>query len=159
MRIITVCLGNICRSPAAEAVLKHALQRSHLDSRVSVRSAGTADYHVGEDPYPLTVEVGRERGYTFDSVGAQLTVADLEEADLILVMDESNYEDVVALTDDEELQDKVHMLGEFASSVDTQGVLDVPDPWQRPKHVFVDMYEQIEDCVEGVVAAIKAGDI
>lgn len=159
MRIITVCLGNICRSPAAEAVLKHALERAGLTSRVTVRSAGTADYHVGEGPYPLTLEVGRKRGYSFDSVGAQLTVADLEEADLILVMDESNYEDVVALTDDEDLQDKVHLLGEFASSVDTQGVLEVPDPWQRPKHVFVDMYEQIEDCVEGVVAAIKAGDL
>lgn len=159
MRIITVCLGNICRSPAAEAVLKHALERAGLTSRVTVRSAGTADYHVGEGPYPLTLQVGRERGYSFDSVGAQLTVADLEEADLILVMDESNYEDVVALTDDEDLQDKVHLLGEFASSVDTQGVLEVPDPWQRPKHVFVDMYEQIEDCVEGVVAAIKAGDL
>ena len=159
MRIITVCLGNICRSPAAEAVLKRALERSHLDSRVSVRSAGTADYHVGEDPYPLTLEVGRERGYSFDSVGAQLTAQDLEEADLILVMDESNYDDVVALTDDESVQDKVHMLGEFASSVDTQGVLDVPDQWQRPRHDFVDMYEQIEDCVDGVVAAVKAGDI
>lgn len=159
MRIITVCLGNICRSPAAEAVLKRALERSHLDSRVSVRSAGTADYHVGEEPYPLTLEVGRERGYAFDSVGAQLTFADLEQADLILVMDESNYEDVVALTEDEDLQNKVHLLGEFASSVDTHGVLDVPDPWQRPRHDFVDMYEQIEDCVDGVVAAIKAGDI
>lgn len=159
MRILTVCLGNICRSPAAEAVLKRALERAHLDSRVSVRSAGTADYHVGENPYPLTLEVGRERGYAFDSVGAQLTFADLEQADLILVMDESNYEDVLAFTEDEDLQNKVHLLGEFASSVDTHGVLDVPDPWQRPRHDFVDMYEQIEDCVDGVVAAIKAGDI
>lgn len=159
MRIITVCLGNICRSPAAEAVLKRALQRSRLDSRVSVRSAGTADYHVGEQPYPLTLEVGRARGYTFDSVGAQLTREDIDDADLILVMDESNYDDVLALAGPGDAEDKVHLLGEFASSVDTQGVLEVPDPWQRPKPVFVDMYEQIEDCVEGVVAAIKAGDL
>ena len=159
MRIMTVCLGNICRSPAAEAVLHRKLAEAGLADEVTVTSAGTADYHVGEDPYPLTLEVGRERGYAFDSVGAQLTARDLEEADLVLVMDESNYEDVVALTDREDLQDKVHMLGEFSSSVDTQGVLDVPDPWQRPRHDFVDMYEQIEDCVDGVVAAIKAGDL
>ena len=159
MRIMTVCLGNICRSPAAEAVLLHKLAEAGLDGEVTVTSAGTADYHVGEQPHRLTREVGGELGYRFDTLGAQFTLADLEATDLVLVMDESNYEDVVALTEDETLREKVHLMGEFASTVDTAGVLEVPDPWSLPRDAFEQMYEQLEDCADGVVAALRSGDL
>ena len=158
MRIMTVCLGNICRSPAAEAVLRHKLAEAGLDD-VEVTSAGTADYHVGERPHELTRAVGEDLGYTFTTRGAQFRPEDLDEQDLILVMDESNLADVHALTDDPDVRAKVRLFGEFASDVDTAGVREVPDPWGNPRPVFEEMYRQIEDAADSVVEAVRAGRV
>ena len=168
MRIITVCLGNICRSPAAEAVLRPALAREGLthdvtdnsagdrpDRGVEVASAGTADYHVGERPHQLTIEVGEQLGYEFTTRGAQLTSEDLATADLLLVMDESNRANALALAADDAQRAKVRLLGEFASDADTAGVREVPDPWGHPREQFEAMYRQIEDAVPGVVAFVR----
>ena len=78
MRIMTVCLGNICRSPAAEAVLTRRLAEAGLDDDVTVTSAGTSAEHVGDRPHELTRAVGGELGYAFPTVGAQLAPADLD---------------------------------------------------------------------------------
>lgn len=157
MRIMTVCLGNICRSPAAEAVLTRRLADAGLDHDVTVTSAGTADYHVGERPHELTLSVGEGLGYAFPTVGAQLTTADLEEADLVLVMDHMNLKNARRLAATDAQRAKVRMMGEFASDVDTAGVREVPDPWGHPRERFEEMYRQIEDAADGVVAAIRDG--
>lgn len=157
MRIMTVCMGNICRSPAAEAVLNHKLAEAGLADEVTVTSAGTADYHVGDQPHELTREVGGELGYEFPTVGVHLAAAHLDEADLILVMDGANLADARALTDDVDVQAKVRLLGEFASDADTAGVREVPDPYGHPRAQFEDMYRQIEDAADGVVVAIRDG--
>ena len=158
MRIMTVCLGNICRSPAAEAVLRRKLAEAGLDD-VEVTSAGTADYHVGEQPHELTRAVGTDLGYEFTTVGAQFRPEDLDEQDLVLVMDESNLADVRALVADPEVEAKVRMFGEFASDVESAGVREVPDPWGNPRPVFEEMYRQIEDAADGVVAAVRDGRV
>jgi len=80
MHIMTVCLGNICRSPAAEAVLVKRLAEAGLD-HVRVSSAGTADYHVGERPHPTSQAEGERRGYAFPTRAAQLEPADLVDVD------------------------------------------------------------------------------
>lgn len=157
MRIMTVCLGNICRSPAAEAVLNRKLAEAGLADEVTVTSAGTADYHVGRRPHELTREVGGELGYEFATVGVHLAAEHLDEADLILVMDEANLADARALTDDVDRQERIRLFGEFASDVDTAGVREVPDPYGHPRVRFEDMYRQIEDAADGVVAAIRDG--
>ncbi|MDY6055886.1 low molecular weight protein-tyrosine-phosphatase [Micrococcus sp.] len=154
MRIMTVCLGNICRSPAAEAVLRRAFTEAGLDD-VEVTSAGTADYHVGERPHELTLAVGTELGYEFPTVGAQVRAEDLDTQDLLLVMDESNLADVQALAPDSRRAAKVRLLGEFASDAATAGVQEVPDPWGKPRPAFEAMYRQIEDAAAGVVAAVR----
>ena len=154
---MTVCLGNICRSPAAEAVLQRRLAEAGLADEVTVSSAGTSGEHEGERPHELTLEVGQELGYAFPMRGARLGAADLEEQDVLLVMDEANRRDVLRLARTDAQRAKVRMMGEFASDVDTAGVREVPDPWGRPREQFERMYRQLEDAADGVVAAVREG--
>ena len=156
MHIMTVCLGNICRSPAAESVLNRKLAEAGLDD-VEVTSAGTSGEHVGAQPHRLTREVGGELGYEFPTVGVQLAADHLDDADLILVMDESNLANARRLAATEEQRDRIRLLGEFASDVDSVGVREVPDPYGHPRPQFEEMYRQIEDAADGVVAAIRDG--
>lgn len=157
MHIMTVCLGNICRSPAAEAVLLRKLEEAGV-ADVTVTSAGTADYHVGDRPHQHSVAEGEDRGYVFESVGIQFAVDHFDEADLILAMDSANEADILALARTPRDRAKVVRLGAFASSTDG-GVLDVPDPWGQPREAYVRMYDQIEDAVDGLVAAIQDGTV
>lgn len=153
MRILTVCLGNICRSPAAEAVLIHALEEAGLDD-VTVTSAGTADYHVGERPHRPSVAEGERRGYTFGTRGIQFEADHFDRADLILAMDATNEADVLALAPTPQDAAKVVRLGAFASDAG-DGLRDVPDPWGQPDAAYVEMYDQIEDAVHGLVRALQ----
>jgi protein-tyrosine phosphatase len=157
MHIMTVCLGNICRSPAAEAVLVRRLSEAGLDD-VQVSSAGTADYHVGERPHPTSRAEGERRGYELTTRAAQLEPVDLERADLVVVMDEANEQDVRALARRAEDVRKVVRLGVFAPDTE-EGVHDVPDPWGRPEVAYVEMYDQIERAVDVLVAAIADGSL
>lgn len=158
MHIMTVCLGNICRSPAAEAVLINRLEQAGLD-HVTVSSAGTADYHVGSRPHELSRAEGEARGYRFQTVGAQFTAADLESADLILVMDESNGEDVRALARNAGERAKVVPMGAFAPDAADTGARAVPDPYGHPREAFAAMYDQLEEAVDGLVAALQDGTV
>lgn len=157
MHIMTVCLGNICRSPAAEAVLVRRLREAGLDD-VTVTSAGTADYHLGKPAFELSISEGEGRGYAFTSVAQQFVVDHFADADLILAMDSANEADILALAQSPQDEAKVVRLGAFASTA-IDGVLDVPDPWGQPQAAFVHMYDQIEDAVDGLVAAIKDGTV
>ncbi|HRO95385.1 low molecular weight protein-tyrosine-phosphatase [Citricoccus sp.] len=158
MHLMTVCLGNICRSPAAEAVLVHRLREAGLDD-VTVSSAGTSDYHLGEPPHVMSSTEGEARGYAFTSVGAQFAVEDFDTADLILVMDAANDRDVRALARGADDERKVVRLGAFARDVAGRGVRDVPDPYGLPESAFVSMYDQIEDAVDGLVRSLRDGTL
>ena len=157
MHVMTVCLGNICRSPAAEAVLVHRLEEAGLD-HVTVSSAGTADYHVGSTPHPESIAEGEGRGYAFTTRAAQFAVDHFDEADLVLVMDAANEEDVLALARTPADRMKVVRLGAFASDA-AAGVRDVPDPWGMPREAYTRMYDQLEDAVDGLVRAIREGTV
>lgn len=152
MHIIAVCLGNICRSPAAEAVLIRRLEEAGLE-HVTVSSAGTADYHVGERPHPESRAEGERRGYAFTTRGAQFDAADFEGADLVLAMDSGNEADLLSLARTPAEAADVVRLGAFAPDAG-DGVRDIPDPWGMPREAYVAMYDQIEDAVAGLVAAI-----
>lgn len=155
MHIMTVCLGNVCRSPAAEAVLVHALREAGIEG-VSVSSAGTGDYHVGEPPNPASSAEGERRGYAFTSRGAQFGADDFDRADLVLAMDSANEEDLLALARTPEEAARVVRLGAFAPDAG-EGVRDVPDPWGQSREAFVAMYDQVEEAVAGLVAALREG--
>ncbi|GAA1163952.1 low molecular weight protein-tyrosine-phosphatase [Ornithinimicrobium humiphilum] len=157
MHLLTVCLGNICRSPAAEAVLLHRLAEAGLDD-VTVSSAGTADYHVGTRPHELSRAEGEHRGYSFGSVAEQFAPDHFDRADLVLVMDSDNEADVLALARTPEDAAKVVRLGAFASDA-PEGVRDVPDPWGHPREAYAAMYDQVEDAVDGLVRALADGTL
>ncbi len=154
---MTVCLGNVCRSPAAEAVLVRSLDEAGIEG-VSVSSAGTADYHVGERPNPASVTEGERRGYAFTTRGAQFGADDFDRADLVLAMDSSNEDDLLALARTPEEAARVVRLGAFAPDAG-EGVRDVPDPWGLSREAFVAMYDQVEEAVAGLVAAIREGRV
>lgn len=138
-------------------MLIRKLAEAGLDG-VSVRSAGTADYHIGSRPHHESIDEGELRGYEFRSVAAQFTVDDFDAADLILVMDGSNEAHVLALARDAEDEAKVVRMGAFASDA-AEVVKDVPDPWGHPREAYVAMYDQLEEAIDGLVAAIAEGRV
>src|SRR5699024_8484616 len=123
LKVLMVCLGNICRSPLAEGILK-----SKVDAdRVEVDSAGTGNYHIGALPDPRSIKVAQENGIDItDQRARQFTEADFEEFDYIFVMDQSNYENVIRLAPSKEHHRKVHLLlNELNPGADEE----VPDPY------------------------------
>ena len=152
MKILTVCLGNICRSPAAESVLVHELEKAGIKAEVA--SAGTSDWHIGNGAHQLTQKVGTARGYEFSSVADQITAEHIDEADLVLAMDDSNLDNILALTEKAEQRAKIVRFGAFGSTVGQDGIANVPDPYGHPEEAYVAMYDQIEDAAQGLVKAI-----
>jgi protein-tyrosine phosphatase len=101
VRVLMVCLGNICRSPTAEAVLRHKLAAAGLDAQVEVDSAGTGDWHVGDPPDARSQRHAARRGYDLSALrGRQVAEADFARFDLILAMDEDNLADLERLRPD-----------------------------------------------------------
>ncbi len=134
MKILFVCLGNICRSPAGENVLNHLITQQQLDSEFNgskrtplfVDSAGTANYHSGSLPDSRMIRTLESRNINVTGCARQFTLQDFKDFDLILTMDYSNYEDVISLTSDKELQAKVKP---FASLLTEHDDDFIPDPY------------------------------
>lgn len=125
MKILMVCLGNICRSPLAEGILKEKLKRHGLDWHVD--SAGTGAYHVGELPDPRSIATARKNGIDItDQRARQIKAQDLHEFDLILTMDQSNQRKVLRLAPNSDLHKKVVPILNY---VEEEALKDVPDPY------------------------------
>jgi len=142
MNVLMVCLGNICRSPLAEGVLRDKIEQRGLDW--SVDSAGTSKWHAGESPDPRSVETAHANGIDISSQRArQFTVDDFDRFDLILVMDSSNYRNVVAMSRSEEDTSKVRLLLNYSYPGENRAV---PDPYYEGG--FQNVYDLIEEAVE-----------
>ncbi len=151
MRILLVCLGNICRSPTAEAALREALAEAGLDDRVTVDSAGTGDWHLGESPDPRMVDAAAAAGLTVDGTARQITAADFQ-ADLILVMDAANLRDVRALAPDDAARAKVRLYREFEENADDT---EVPDPYYGGSEGFAAVVDVARAGARGVVRHLR----
>lgn len=126
--VLFVCLGNICRSPAAEGVFRDLVEKKNLSENIFIDSAGTCANHIGEAADPRMQQAAKERGLTLTSRGRQFQVGDFKKFDKIVVMDQSNLEDVLSLDHDKEFHHKVvkmtdYCIGKF-SEFD-----NVPDPY------------------------------
>ncbi|HBR83518.1 MULTISPECIES: low molecular weight protein-tyrosine-phosphatase [unclassified Hwanghaeella] len=125
-RVLMVCTGNICRSPSAEVVLRHMAEDAGLGDRISVDSAGTADWHTGESPSRLAVVAGQARGYDFNGVKARpLQATDYQEFDLILAMDEGHHAILMKACPNT----AHHKIKMFLERAPQAGRVDVPDPY------------------------------
>lgn len=126
MKILAVCLGNICRSPLAEGLLRQEIEARGLDWTVD--SAGTGNWHTGEQPDPRSIAVARTYGLDISQQRArQLSHGDLDEYDLILAMDESNYVNIRKLAKTPEQRAKIHRITAYAYP--DRSPENVPDPY------------------------------
>ena len=151
MRVLFVCLGNICRSPTAEGVLRHQLQAAGLVEQVHVASAGTGDWHVGKAPDSRTCKAALARGYDLSRQRAQqVNVAHFAEYDLILAMDESNLGHLRALRPQSAPGELDLFLRRYGAKLD-----EVPDPYYGGAEGFEQVLDLIEEACKALLVEIK----
>ncbi len=152
MKILFVCLGNICRSPTAEAVFRAVAARDAPELTVEVDSAGTAGYHVGEPPDARTREAASRRGYDLSPLRARvLAPSDFEEFDLILAMDLQNLQ-VLQRRAPEHARERVRLFLEFAPEA---AVTEVPDPYYGGPNGFEEVLDLVEAASRGLLAHLR----
>lgn len=152
MRVLFVCLGNICRSPTAEGVFRDHVRRQAPDLDLEIDSAGTHDYHVGEPPDPRTVRAARQRGVDLGTLRArQVCAGDFERFDLILAMDRLNHATLLDRSPPE-FHPRIRLLLEFAANT---GREDVPDPYYGGAQGFDEVLDLVEEAAAGLLAEIR----
>lgn len=155
-RVLFVCMGNICRSPTAEGVMRKLVADANLQDRVMVDSAATHDYHVGEPPDPRAQAAARRRGYDLSALRARhLVAADFDVFDLILGMDFNNLEIMQNLCPPEH-QSKIGLLMSYASK---RKASIVHDPYYRGARDFDVVFDYIEDACQGLLRSIAQGNL
>ncbi len=142
--ILFVCLGNICRSPAAEGIMQKEILRNGLTDSISVDSAGTYGGHAGELPDPRMRAAASHRGYDLTHRSRQIQTDDFDSADMIVVMDDTNYERVHRLAPSPEAARKIFRMSEFFPSRFADRTY-VPDPYYEG----ADGFELVLDMLEG----------
>lgn len=148
IKVLFVCMGNICRSPTAEGVFRQLLRQRGLESRVEVDSAGTHGYHVGELPDPRTQRAAASRGYDLSSIRARkVAPQDLEYFDLVLAMDKNNLE-ILRRMCPPELSGRLKLFMNYSRSFDDE---EVPDPFYGLGHGFDLVIDMVEDAGQGLL--------
>jgi protein-tyrosine phosphatase len=152
MRVLFVCLGNICRSPSAEAVLREIAAREAPELGIEVDSAGTAGYHIGEPPDERSQEAARRRGYDMTPLRARIVEPDdFERFDLILAMDRNNLATLrrrAPVT----VRERVRLFLEFAPDA---GAAEVPDPYYGGPNGFEEVLDLVEAASRGHIAHLR----
>ena len=152
MKILFVCLGNICRSPTAEGVFRAVAARDAPDLVIEVDSAGTAGYHIGEPPDPRTRQAASRRGYDLSPLRARIVEpGDFEEFDLILAMDRENLS-VLRRRAPREFHDRIRLFLEFAPQ---SGTVEVPDPYYGGPNGFEEVLDLVEDATRGLLEHLR----
>lgn len=155
-RILFVCLGNICRSPLAEALMNHKILVGGLEDMLESHSAGTADYHVGEAPDSRTLHNARKHGIQIQHVGRQLQPEDFFQYDHILVMDRSNFENSKRIAPSADVHHKIQMLRNF--DLFEPGA-EVPDPWFGGERGFETVFQILDHCTDQLLKHLSGKEI
>ncbi len=154
MRILFVCMGNICRSPSAEGVFRRLLSDWPTDLAIEVDSAGTHDYHVGDPPDPRSVAAARRRGIDLSTLRARaVEMRDFEHYDLILAMDEQNLDELRQRAAPR-YQERLRLLMDYAPDA---GRRAVPDPYYGGPQGFEDVLDLLEQATAGLLRELVAG--
>ncbi|MDQ3630908.1 MAG: low molecular weight phosphotyrosine protein phosphatase [Actinomycetota bacterium] len=151
MRLLFVCLGNICRSPTGEAVMARMVREAGLEQEIVVGSAGTSAWHVGSPPDVRSTAAAAARGTILAGEARQVTATDFEAWDLLVCADRRNAAALLALAPDAAAAEKVRLLREFDSASVAAGRVDVPDPY-----LGEDGFEAVLDIVEAACAGLLA---
>jgi protein-tyrosine phosphatase len=149
VRLCFVCLGNICRSPTAHGVFLRLAEERGIRERVVTDSAGTSSYHIGERPDSRSQNAARRRGFDLPGVGRQFTVDDFERFDLVLAMDRSNHDALLAMARTDDEARRVRLLREFDPAA-PHGA-EVPDPYYGGRDGFEQVIEICEAACHGLI--------
>jgi protein-tyrosine phosphatase len=145
IRVLFVCLGNICRSPLAEAIFKDKVKNRGLDQYIEADSCGTSNYHIGGPPDRRTLSNARQNGVVIEHAARQLCEADLTKYDYILAMDRSNLNNILRLPGSEEAKQRVRLMREF-DPVNKNG--EVPDPYHGGEQGFQDVFVILDRSID-----------
>lgn len=141
-----VCLGNICRSPLAEGILRSKVP----EDKVTVDSAGTGSYHIGDPPDIRSISVAKKYNIDISNLrGRQFRASDFENFDLIYVMDESNYENVIRLARNEDDKSKVKFI---LDEVYPHQHYNIPDPYQGGSHQFESVFRMLDEACSSIAS-------
>ena len=152
-RILFVCLGNICRSPAAEGIMQKLVEDRNLQDVIEIDSAGTSGWNDGSLPDPRTRAHGKKRGYDFNTISRKFVRSDFDRFDYIVVMDDSNYDNVRALATTQGEIDKIHRMTDFCTTFTSHD--HIPDPYYGGASGFELVMDLLEDACEGLLRRLK----
>jgi protein-tyrosine phosphatase len=145
LRVLFVCMGNICRSPTAEGVMRRLIESAGLD--IEVESAGTGGWHAGEPPDERAATAAARRGVTLEGAARQVRPADFDRFDLLVAMDRGNLRELLALAPDDEAREKVRLLVADA---------DVPDPYYGGDRGFENVLDMVEAACRELLDELRA---
>lgn len=152
-RICFVCLGNICRSPTAAAVMEHLVDEAGLTDRVVIESAGTGGWHVGDGPDRRAATEARRRGIAMDHTARQFTPADFARFDLVLAMDADNVRDLMAIAPDAAAAAKIRLLLSYDPQSEPNAA--VPDPYYGGAEGFAHVFDLVERACRGLLDSLE----
>ncbi len=159
MRLLFVCLGNICRSPTAEGVMRALVEEAGLENDFYVDSAGTGGWHVGSAPDRRAAAAARARGLVLEGAARQVRPEDFLDFDLLLAMDRSNERELRRMAPGEQERAKVRLLREFDPAAAAADDLDVPDPYYGGTGGFDAVFDLVRAACEGLLESLRAGRV
>jgi low molecular weight protein-tyrosine phosphatase len=152
-KVLFVCMGNICRSPAAEGIMTSLVKKNNLENSIQIDSAGTIAYHKGEGADPRMKKHAASRGYNLTSLARKFNPGkDFDEFDYIVTMDDDNYTNILVHDTDGLYIDKLHKMAKFSSDPD---VTEIPDPYYGGAKGFETVIDILEDTCENLLEKIK----
>ena len=152
IKVLFVCMGNICRSPTAEAVFRQYVEHAGLADRILIDSAGTHDYHIGDEPDARTRRAAQQRGYDMSGMsGRQVAEDDFNRFDYVLAMDRSNLMMLQKITPPGS-ETQAELFLEYARNHDDR---EVPDPYYGGEDGFERVLDMVEDAAEGLLLEIR----
>jgi protein-tyrosine phosphatase len=156
VKLLFVCLGNICRSPTAEGIMNHLLEQRGLTHLIECDSAATSDYHIGAAPDARMTQAARGCGITLSGRGRQVVPPDFETFDYILAMDRANYQSLLALDRTGVYRGKVHLMCSFCQNFPDK---DVPDPYYGGPDGFRYVVDLLMDACSGLLDKVTQTDL
>jgi protein-tyrosine phosphatase len=155
VRVVFVCLGNICRSPTAEAIMRGHLEASDLGRLVEIDSAGTGAWHVGEPPDDRARAEATRRGIDLRGRARQFHAGDFHHFDLVVAMDRTNRSDLLDLATSPDHGSKVRLLREFDPEAGDGSDLDVPDPYFGGSNGFAEVFDIVDRACRGLLEHLR----
>jgi protein-tyrosine phosphatase len=155
VKLLFVCLGNICRSPAAENIMNHLAAEAGVSSQIECDSAGTGSYHIGSPPDRRMQAAATQRQLPMVGSARQFTKADFTTFDLILAMDRDNYQNIIALDPQGQYRHKVKLMCDFATNHPDK---EVPDPYFGGAEGFDYVLDLLTDACSGLLAQLESTD-